>query len=436
MLILRAMNQVKSSVQVKEYGLLVEAGDSAIPNHAAISTSAFNWLMSNGLSTAGRELVRVKRIGRKLALQVVNFVGVLDTPCGTRIEILPKIFSDRTSIEASRKTLLKMLAVVENLKLEQFNNAHLQVVNQPLIEVLITQFLSQVSLLLKKGLRSEYQRVDTQRKFLKGRLNTEKQIRQRPGREHVFQISYDTFSINRAENRLILSAVITASKWTRSPQNQRLARELVFAFDGVSKSKNHNQDFKRWSADRSLIHYRTLESWCRLILFNKSPLTMSGNTEGLSFLFPMEVLFERYVEKKLRKLLPNTFSVKGQIRGESLASHNGQNWFKLRPDIAIYNNGKLALIADTKWKMINENLGTSKDKYNLAQSDMYQLFAYGEKYLNGQGALVLIYPRSKNFLRALPPFEFKSGLVLRVLPYDLDEDEMDLRSFISSNAYS
>ena len=312
------MNHVKSYVQVKEYGLLVETGDDTNPNHAEVSTSAFNWLMSNGLSIAGRELVRVKRMGKKLALQVVNFVGVLDTPCGTRIEILPKIYSDQTSMEASRKTLLKMLAVVENLKLEQFNNAHLQVVNQPLIEVLISQFLSQVSLLLKKGLRSEYQRVDAQRSFLKGRLNTVKQMRQRPGRDHIFQISYDTFSVNRAENRLILSAVYIVSRWTRSSQNQRLARELIFAFDGVNKSNNHNEDFKRWSTDRNLIHYRNLESWCKLILFNESPLTMSGNTEGVSFLFPMEVLFERYVEKKLSKLLPSRFSVKGQIKGESL----------------------------------------------------------------------------------------------------------------------
>ena len=69
------MNNVKSYVQVKEYGLLVETGDDTNPNHAEVSTSAFNWLMSNGLSIAGRELVRVKRMGKKLALQVVNFVG-------------------------------------------------------------------------------------------------------------------------------------------------------------------------------------------------------------------------------------------------------------------------------------------------------------------------------------------------------------------------
>lgn len=418
----RVMNHIKSSVQVKEYGLLVEAGDNSIPGHVEVSTSAFNWLMSNGLSIAGRELVRVKRIGKKLALQVVNFVGVLDTPCGTRIEILPKIYSDETSLEASRKTLLKMLAVVENLKLEQFSNAHLQVVNQPLLEVLISQFLSQVSLLLKKGLRSEYQRIDAQKSFLKGRLNTVKQMRHRPGRDHIFQISYDTFAVNRAENRLILSAVSIVSKWTRSPQNQRIARELIFAFDGVSESTNHNEDFKRWSTDRNLIHYRNLESWCKLILFKESPLTMSGKTEGVSFLFPMEVLFERYVEKKLSKILPNHFAIKSQIKGESLTRHNEQNWFNLRPDIAVYENGKLAVIADTKWKLINENLSTSKDKYNLAQSDMYQLFAYGEKYLRGKGTLVLIYPKNENFCEALPIFEFKQGLLLKVVAYDLLTD--------------
>ena len=59
---------------------------------------------------------------------------------------------------------------------------------------------------------------------------------------------------------------------------------------------------------------------------------------------------------------------------------------------------------------------------------MYQLFAYGEKYLKGQGSLVLIYPKNENFLESLPSFEFKPGLLLHVVPYDLDKDELRINA--------
>jgi 5-methylcytosine-specific restriction enzyme subunit McrC len=84
---------------------------------------------------------------------------------------------------------------------------------------------------------------------------------------------------------------------------------------------------------------------------------------------------------------------------------------------------------DTKWKVLNENLGNGKEKYNLSQSDMYQLFAYGEKYMEGKGELFLIYPRRQQFNHSLAPFEFKSGLTLKVVPYDIVNDRFPAELF-------
>ena len=72
--------------------------------------------------------------------------------------------------------------------------------------------------------------------------------------------------------------------------------------------------------------------------------------------------------------------------------------------------------------MLNQHLDSGTDKYNLAQSDMYQLFAYGEKYMNGQGELYLIYPQYEKFDAPLEHFDFKLGLRLNVVPYDLVND--------------
>lgn len=61
-----------------------------------------------------------------------------------------------------------------------------------------------------------------------------------------------------------------------------------------------------------------------------------------------------------------------------------------------------------------------QQNYGLNQADFYQLFAYGQKYLGGQGDLVLVYPKRASFLEALPVFEFSEGLRLWVVPFDLE----------------
>lgn len=426
------MSQLTKEITIREYGLLVKGGNYCDISCSSISASAFEWLLVNGQSVgeSNRELVRVKRQGKSIALQVVNFVGVLDTPCGSRIEILPKVAAKDENPELARKTLLKMLSVVEKLKLEQFHQSSLQTLKQPLFEVLITQFLQATSKLIKRGLRSQYKRIEKETSFLKGQLLTAKQIRQRPGRQHYFQVSHDVFTADRAENRLLHSAIAQVFKWTKSTNNQRLARELLFVFHDIEKSTDYKSDFRKWSKDRTLAHYRDIKPWCELILSQQSPITMSGLNNGVSFLFPMEVLFERYVAAKLKRQINKPLRLTEQTQSKALTKHKEQNWFKLRPDIVVYNDKTIVSVMDTKWKVLNQNLNTGKDKYNLAQSDMYQLFAYGEKYMNGEGELYLIYPKHEKFEAPLEHFSFKPGLQLNVVPYDLVNDECDIQLVI------
>lgn len=76
---------------------------------------------------------------------------------------------------------------------------------------------------------------------------------------------------------------------------------------------------------------------------------------------------------------------------------------------------------DTKWKLLDGLKANGTEKYGLSQSDFYQLQAYGQSYLDAQGEVVLIYPKTETFDRPLPVFEFPktSGLSLWVLPFCL-----------------
>lgn len=81
--------------------------------------------------------------------------------------------------------------------------------------------------------------------------------------------------------------------------------------------------------------------------------------------------------------------------------------------------------------------GTGADKYGLDQGDFYQLQAYGQSYLDGQGDVVLIYPRTDAFDQALPVFDFpkSKGLRLWVLPFCLRERVLVLPTCGSLDAW-
>ncbi|MGI2072798.1 McrC family protein [Shewanella baltica] len=417
-----------NDVTVREFALLTNGGNNHSIDCHSIPKSAFEWLLANGVSKSEgqRELIKVKRHGTSVALQVINFVGVLETPCKTRIEILPKTSTDICDPVSARKILLKMLARVEKLKLEEFQQSQLQLLKQPLYELLITHFLTAVSKLVRQGIRNEYQRIERESPYLKGQLQVAKQLRQRPGRQHHFHVAHDIYNANCAENRLLHSSLKQVLKWSTSSANQRLACELLCVFNEIELSTNHVLDFRLWKDDRGLAHYRPLKPWCELILSYQSPVAMLGKHNGLSFLFPMEQLFERYVAKQLQRQLPPEFKLKQQASSHCLTHHNGNDWFRLKPDIVIYDKSRIVTVMDTKWKLLDASLNTTKDKYNLNQADMYQLYAYGEKYLNGQGDLYLIYPKHVGFTEALALFEFKPELTLYVVPYDLETDQCSL----------
>ena len=83
-------------------------------------------------------------------------------------------------------------------------------------------------------------------------------------------------------------------------------------------------------------------------------------------------------------------------------------------------------IMDCKWKRADGTLRAYGDdlgvqKYGLSQSDFYQLFAYGQKYLDRKGEMLLIYPQTAKFSAPLPAFHFSDDLYLWVLPFDLNE---------------
>ena len=153
------------------------------------------------------------------------------------------------------------------------------------------------------------------------------------------------------------------------------------------------------------------------------PIAVSGEWRGISLLFPMEKLFECYVEGWLRKQLLPTAQLTSQASREYLCKHDKGRMFCLKPDLLI-DSGKQRWILDTKWKRVDAR--KPKKNYDLSQSDFYQLFAYGHKYRTDTSVpkLVLIFPYWSGLKEALPVFDYGDGMNLWVLPFDLDTNHL------------
>jgi len=357
----------------------------------------------------------LSREGQSL-FQVQSYVGVLQTPCGTQIEILPKI-SDVTEHgdEQSRIILLQMLRYLKKAKFKLGGDASLRKAPMHLLELFIAYFLQEVNQLVKRGIRSDYVTREENQAFLKGKLLVNQQIRVNSVQQQRFYVAHDEYVPNRAENRLLHTALVKVSKISQSPNNQRLSRELMLVFSDVPVSNNIRQDFAKCKDNRAMCHYQHALEWCHLILQEESTVPSAGVIKTISILFPMEKIFEDYVAAMLRKLLlPKGYQVTTQATGKYLCVHAEatKKIFALRPDILITHKEKGCWVADTKWKLIHNE----HRNYGISQSDMYQLYAYGKKYENCQG-LFLIYPKTSKFDKD-KTFSFDENLGLICTPFD------------------
>lgn len=385
----------------------------------AIGAAAFNYLESRCLSESRHQgcMTLISRRGAKL-LQMQNYAGVLHTPFGVQIEILPKIGRSMAQGKA-RQALFIMLRSLPGFRHIALEEAEVQADTLPMLEIFVCQFLDSLSQLIRKGLRSEYRSVDENSRFMKGRLLVAKQLRHNLIHKQRFFVAYDDFLPDTPANRLLHCALHKLSAIALSHATRRWIQELRFVFADIPVSHDIARDLACLRTDRSMAHYHTPLAWARIILDDVSPLSLRGDTHAFSLLFPMEQVFEHYVAQRLAQEIKPPFHLHPQVRSEKLVSYGSNKRFTLKPDLVVRISGSTdnTMVMDTKWKMIYPD----RDGHaGLEQSDFYQLFAYGHKYLQGHGEMFLIYPFHDEFSHPLPRhFAFSDTLTLWVVPFEI-----------------
>ncbi len=417
-------------IQVREYALLTcDSSQSASMDLGIVSEATFSWLEQLQQTWSGNSQI-LSREGKRF-LRLGSYVGYLQSPNSESIEILPKTtFEASTEVAPLRQLLRRMLSASLGITPREANQAALQRSDQPLHEWIISEFLRHLADLVRKGLRFDYHLIEDEHSaFIRGQLNVTAQMRMPPGRGTHFHVRYAEFSPQRIENRLLRTALDWALKMTRQGQSWRQANSLSHQLDGIEPiCGSATQSLRQWSDGKYLLGYRAIRPWCQLILEQMNPDFQHGAHQGISLLFPMERLYEGWVGCGLAGTLHHDYQLTEQTKSQFLLEHapvgenSSQRWFMLKPDFLI--TGGQTAVLDAKWKLLDSRAADSLRKYEISQTDLYQMFAYGQKYLHGKGNMMLIYPRHQYFATSLPVFRFDEDLSLWCVPFDLESGEL------------
>lgn len=416
-------------IVAREHDLLVRGAKPAGsgPSVHGVPADAFDELRKfmqtpvEGNKGQTEVLARSTLLGQQHALRLRQWVGVICTPQGTTLEILPKTHEPehlQDGVTASRTMLFKMLAAGGS-NYRAALPADLNAADMPLFEVVLRYALEVFKKAIRQGLPQTYQEVMEERLGLKGRLNIPQQVKQPHHRMHLLHVKYDEFLPDRPETRLARLAVERIARLTRRNDSKRLARELLHALEHVSPSRQVKQDFQSVKLERGYRHFAPALDVAKLVLYELNPLTAAGQSRATAVLFDMNRVYETYVAHLLRSQFPE-WEVKTQVTGKALGKVLDKSVFRLRPDLLI-TAPEGVIVADTKWKRLDPD---QIPAYGILNADAYQMLAYSEVFQKDQSTktLWLIYPSVSGLPEHLPPMKLTGERTLRVVCLDLLKD--------------
>jgi 5-methylcytosine-specific restriction enzyme subunit McrC len=325
-------------------------------------------------------------------------VGVLAAP-GCSLEILPKLDPAAADEAAAtvRARLVHMLDVALGLDLSMGEAAAMARGAESLLDIFIALFAEQLLAEVRRGLPRQYRPCENDLRALRGRLDLVRQFTVHAVRPDRLACRFDELASDTPLIRVMKACVLLTSRHARAAATQRKLAELRSLLADVADLPPGLLRWEDVRIDRTSRRWKALLELARLLLGARWQETHvdAAAQGGISLLFPMNDLFERFVAVQARRALaPMGFEVvaQGGLRYCLGEWRDGVDCrgsvFRTKPDILIRRDGEVIAIIDTKWKrLVDDPLAA---KAGVAQADVYQLMAYARLYRCER--LMLLYP--------------------------------------------
>jgi len=306
-----------------------------------------------------------------------QYVGILQVD-GLSIEILPKVDKDNDTADW-KNLLLQMLKACGHLKASSAGAANVKRQHLNLLEVYFELFLSEVEILIRRGLAKKYRKQTSNVKALKGKLEFAGNIRYNLVHKERFYTTHQVYNHDHVLHQVLQHALEIIEQFSKGSFLYDRCKRVLLNFPETTPLKITKKHIDSIVLNRKTAPYRNALELARLIILNYSPDIASGKEKMISLLFDMNRLWEEFILIQLkRELVDSKYIVTGQDRQTFI----GSNY--LQPDVVIQHkeDPNKVYIIDTKWKR-----PTSQSS---SISDLRQMYAYN-RFWNAQKAM-LLYP--------------------------------------------
>lgn len=225
---------------------------------------------------------------------------------------------------------------------------------------------------LSHGVLQGYQTTDEALRTIRGRIRFGDQIRSRPGMLLPIEVTYDEFSVDTAENRILRAAIRTMLAVPRlDPNVRRRLAHLEARLDGVDTLQPWAV-IPIWRPSRLNERYQPALRLAEIVLRHAAAKPADGGVEVASFVVVMWKVFETFVTVALKEALAK---MSGQTEAQLPAYLAGPgNWrsgtIAMNIDVAYLDSAKRpCVVFDAKYK-----LASAKGRY--ANADHYQMLGY------------------------------------------------------------
>ena len=311
-----------------------------------------------------------------------QYVGIIQVD-GLSIEILPKADKDNSSADW-KGLLLQMLKACGHLKASSAGSANVKRQHLNLLEVYFELYLTEIEILIHRGLVKKYRKKTGNVKALKGKLEFAGNIRHNLVHKERFFTTHQVYDYDHLLHQTLAHALEILEQFCKGSYLFDRCKRVLLNFPEITPLKVTKKQLEGIVLNRKTAPYNQALELARLIILNYSPDISTGREKMISLLFDMNRLWEEFILIQIRKELAGTsYSVKGQDSQTFI----GSNY--LKPDIVIQHDidSKKVYIIDTKWKR-PQNKSSSI-------SDLRQMYAYN-RFWKAQKAMLLYPGESKN----------------------------------------
>ncbi|MDP3358318.1 MAG: hypothetical protein Q8S41_03115 [Lutibacter sp.] len=320
-----------------------------------------------------------------------KYVGVIHFE-GQKINLLPKIFYNseveygKEEVNAIQNHILWWLSYCSKIKFPNYQTS-LGDQKSDFFEVLVYLFSKYTRELLSNAIYQQYEEINRELSFIKGRLDTTEYISQNisKGRWHKLSCTYDAFVFDNKFNRIIKFVTTLLFRATTSSENKKYLREILFILDEVSDERASAEECANITFNPMFGQFETVRDYCYLFLSNSISFDYKNDLKLFAFLLPMEYVFEDFIFGLIDREIEEV-KAKAQDRSKYL---DVAKTFALKPDLFLQLATK-SIIADTKYKIVYSD---EKDpKKGISQSDLYQMLAYAVRFKIDE--VILFYPNT------------------------------------------